>query len=66
MSDTLAVILPSVGWFVLGFGIAKVRFAGDSDGQFLLRLVFFIALPALVITKVSAADLPASLALSST
>lgn len=57
MTESLALLLPSIGWFVLGHAAARARFASDTDGQFLLRLLFFIALPALIVTKVSEAEL---------
>jgi len=49
--------VPLLGFFVLGAGLARVGFARPADGQFLLRLLFFVALPALIVSTLADADL---------
>lgn len=63
MSDSLTTVLPIALFFVLGIGLARTGRASKSDGEFLLRFIFFVALPALVLVTVSGADLPAEKAL---
>lgn len=63
MSDSLTTVVPIALFFVLGVGLARAGLASNRDGEFLLRFIFFIALPALVLVTVSAADLPAEKAL---
>ena len=57
MTDSLTTIVPIVGFFVLGVGLRRTGLASDSEGQFLLRLLFFVALPALIVGTVAGADL---------
>lgn len=63
MSDSLTTVVPIVLFFVLGVGLGRAGFASKRDGEFLLRFIFFVALPALVLVSVSGADLPAEKAL---
>jgi len=63
VSDSLTTVLPIALFFVLGIGLARTGHASKSDGEFLLRFIFFVALPALVLVTVSGADLPAEKAL---
>jgi len=58
VSDSLTTIGPVVGFFLLGFLLARARLADDNDGQFLLRLLFFIALPSLTLVTLAEAALP--------
>jgi predicted permease len=59
MSDNLTTVVPIALFFVLGVGLARFGLATSRDGEFLLRFIFFVALPALVLVTVSGADLPA-------
>lgn len=63
MSDSLTTVVPIALFFVLGVGMRRARLASSRDGEFLLRFIFFVALPALVLVSVSGADLPAEKAL---
>jgi predicted permease len=56
-------IVPIALFFVLGVGLGKAGLASRHDGEFLLRFIFFVCLPALVLVTVSGADLPARKAL---
>lgn len=58
MSDSLTTIGPIVGFFLVGLMLARARLATDSDGHFLLRLLFFIALPSLTLVTLTEAELP--------
>ena len=59
MSDSLTTIVPIALFFVLGIGLGRMGLASRRDGEFLLRFIFFVCLPALVLVTVSGADLPA-------
>lgn len=63
MSDSLATIVPVVAFFLLGVALARVKLASDSDGHFLLRFLFFVAMPALSLVTLAGADLRADKAL---
>jgi len=57
MSDSLTAVVPIALFFVLGIALARTGLASRTDGEFLLRIIYFIALPALVLVSVSGADL---------
>ena len=63
MADNLVTVVPIALFFVLGITLRRTGLAAKSDGEFLLRFVFFVALPALVLMSVAAADLSAEKAL---
>lgn len=63
MSDSLVAVAPIALFFVLGVGLRRMGLASRGDGEFLLRFIFFVALPALVLVAVSGANLPAEKAL---
>jgi predicted permease len=63
VSDSLTTVIPIALFFVLGIGLARAGLATNRDGEFLLRFIFFVALPALVLVAVSGADLSAEKAL---
>lgn len=58
MGDSVATIAPIVGFFLIGVALSRARLATAPDGQFLLRLLFFIALPALSLVTLADAALP--------
>lgn len=49
--------------FVIGVGLRRAGLAGDHDGQFLLRLLFFVALPCLILLNLASAEIPRDRAL---
>jgi predicted permease len=51
MLDVIIKLLPIFLFFFLGIFLSKVRFANGENADFLLRLVFFVTLPALVLLK---------------
>lgn len=63
MGENLTTVVPIALFFVLGIGLARTSLASRGDGEFLLRFIFFVALPALVLVSVSGADLSAEKAL---
>jgi predicted permease len=63
VTGSLTTVVPLVGFFLLGAGLRRTGLASDSDGQFLLRLLFFVALPALIVSTVAGAELRADKAL---
>jgi predicted permease len=63
VSDSLSTVVPIALFFVLGIALRRGGLASRHDGEFLLRFIFFVCLPALVLVAVSGADLPAEKAL---
>ncbi|MCD4664986.1 MAG: AEC family transporter [Bacteroidales bacterium] len=57
MEKILTEILPVILLFVLGFLLKSVKVFKKDNGDFLLKLVFNIALPALVILSISKSQL---------
>jgi predicted permease len=53
MSDILVKLSPIFLFFALGILLKVVRFAGTHNADFLLKLVFFVTLPALVLLRLS-------------
>ncbi len=53
MSDILMKLVPVFLFFGLGVGLKRTRFADESNGEFLLKLVFFVTLPCLVLLSLS-------------
>lgn len=51
METILVKLLPIFLFFFLGIVLNKVRFANPQNAEFLLQMVFFITLPALVLLK---------------
>ncbi|MFH1834898.1 MAG: AEC family transporter [Methanobacteriota archaeon] len=57
MNEIVGKIIPVILVFFVGCLLRKVKLAGRGEGDFLLRLVFHVCLPALVLTSVSRVDL---------
>jgi predicted permease len=53
MFETLTKILAVILIFPLGYFLKRVRILKESDGEFLLRLVFYVSLPALILISVT-------------
>ncbi len=53
MSDILVKLIPVFLFFGLGVVLKRTRFADHGNGNFLLKLVFFVTLPALVLLSLS-------------
>lgn len=63
VSDSFAAIAPVLGFFVLGLVLSRTGVASESDGHFLLRLLFLVALPSLTLVTLVNVDLRAEKAL---
>ncbi|HTQ98739.1 MAG TPA: AEC family transporter, partial [Candidatus Acidoferrum sp.] len=63
MSGLLLQLLPIFVYFGLGLWLKKAGVADKSHGDFLLRFVFFVTLPMLILTSVSTVELTWSKAL---
>lgn len=57
MLDTLTNLSPIFLFFILGVVLKKVEFAEPGQADFLLKFVFFITLPALVLLRLSQTDI---------
>lgn len=57
MVETYLQLAPLIFLFVLGIFLRRVRFAEVEHGQFLLKFMFFVTLPALVFLKISEVEL---------
>ena len=57
MINTYLQLAPLFFMFILGIALRRIRFADAGHGQFLLKFMFFITLPALVFLKISQVDL---------
>ncbi len=57
MVETYIQLFPLVFMFLLGVVLRRIRFAEVEHGQFLLKFMFFITLPALVFLKITQVDL---------
>ncbi|MCK5099066.1 MAG: AEC family transporter [Desulfobacteraceae bacterium] len=53
MHEILIKLLPIFLFFSLGILLKKIHFADTGNAEFLLRLVFFVTLPALVLLRLS-------------
>lgn len=53
MSAILAKLSPIFLFFALGIFLKRVKLADTENADFLLRLVFFVTLPALVLLRLS-------------
>src|SRR5690606_19304841 len=63
MSDLLLLLLPVFVYFGLGMLIRRLGVAGKDHGAFLLRFVFFVTLPLLILTAVPGISFTAERAL---
>jgi predicted permease len=59
MLNTLAQLLPIFVYFALGIVVRSAGIAERQHGDFLLRFVFFVSLPLLILTSVSGIDFTA-------
>ena len=53
MYEILVKLLPVFLFFGLGIVLKRIQFANNDNADFLLRLVFFVTLPALVLLRLS-------------
>lgn len=53
MQEIVIKLTPIFLFFLLGTILKKTRIADDENAEFLLKLVFFVALPALVLLRLS-------------
>lgn len=58
MQAVLIKLIPIFLFFGLGVLLKKIRFADAGHGDFLLKFVFFVTLPALVLVKLSQTPIP--------
>lgn len=57
MQEILANLLPVFGYFALGLLLRAVGFADAGQARFLLKFVFFVTLPCMVLVKIAAVTL---------
>lgn len=57
MQTTLIYLIPVFLLFTLGMLLRRLQFAGTEHADFLLKFVFFITLPALILLKITQAPL---------
>lgn len=57
MLEIYLKLLPIFGWFALGVILRRCRLVNEIHGTRLLRIMFFITLPALILVNISEAEL---------
>ena len=60
MATILIKLSPIFLFFFLGIFLKRLRFADEGNAEFLLRLVFFVTLPALVLLRLSQTEITAA------
>ena len=63
MQETLIRLAPIFCFFVMGVILRKLEVAKKADGDFILRLVFFVTLPLLILITLPEAELTAAKAM---
>lgn len=64
MNAVAAVVVPVFGTVALGYGLARSRLFSAEAGAGLVRFMYYLAIPALLIDSVQRAELPATLPLA--
>jgi len=52
MNDIFFAIIPIILIFLLGFVLRKTKVLKSEDGDILLKLIFYLSLPALIISSI--------------